>query len=734
MSKNPEFFPFFVLPYVTEPLKHPVFKEFLSKKHIDQLQKKIVHLLQKRERKESTSSESDEDLQLASWKHAYDSRKLLSTVDKARIKDYQELQHDYYKIIDIAGELIECLEQTCHGKTISPDLFSKIAQKLIESNREAERRMQRSAMAVNGRTPPIMPISKRNRSLNRRPPENLTRKRPEPIKKSESTGNLIPADPKARSPPQPRINLKTNSPVKEFYFQLNFAKISNQLVKSPGTRSSALLLQALRYQLTKKPKLTDAVPILHLFTEKDILLLKNRKNSVVATIIAQAEQPETKEELSRFLNAISSFKKGRDYLLTIAQGKELLYQLALALRTKKLTNFAADHTLATLEKLSIRSSVQKELVLSGMIEWLISLFDGPLGNFGLEYGSALLANLCMNPVSQSTIFRYKDRLLELMKKLMNHPNLQLIPLTSNTLYVLFSFAKMRSAAKEFNFENVIFDRLKTIESPDLEAQLNVVLKVLQGEIEAPRRKESDEDEEEDYVEAEVDSTDTLIPTMTEMFGEMLLQKKYTLAGQQGIPSTDEAAPPGTVPRRQFNLVQKTVQKPIMRRGAPMNRKPIVRENPVPREPIPPGSPDQRMSSVSSFATFVAENDKRKPLLGHTGLKAAEGAAMSNEPEIYRSPKKSIPEPIKITEFSKFRSRRKSESSIIEESYLESPNLRTKVLSSTALDTAPVMGKINSRIPDDANVNEYTAVFGSRPKVARTPDQTLGNKKSTVFMF
>ena len=114
--------------------------------------------------------------------HAYDSRKLLSTVDKARVKDYQELQHDYYKIIDIAGELIECLEQTCHGKTvnilffkfidnflqISPDLFSNIAHKLIESNREAERRMQRSAMAVNGRTPPVMPISKRNRSLNRR--------------------------------------------------------------------------------------------------------------------------------------------------------------------------------------------------------------------------------------------------------------------------------------------------------------------------------------------------------------------------------------------------------------------------------------------------------------------------------------------------------------------------------------------------------------------------------------
>lgn len=142
------------------------------------------------------------------------------------------------------------------------------------------------------------------------------------------------------------------------------------------------------------------------------------------------------------------------------------------------------------------------------------------------------------------------------------------------------------------------------------------------EIEAVKRKESDDDEEEDYVEAEVDSTDTLIPMMTELFGELLLQKKYTFAGQQGVVSTEDAAPPGTVPRRQFPSVQKPIPKAIVRRGPIMNRKQPYRDNPIPREPIPPGSPDHRMSSVASFATFVAENDKRKPLIGHTGLKAA----------------------------------------------------------------------------------------------------------------
>jgi hypothetical protein len=119
--------------------------------------------------------------------------------------------------------------------------------------------------------------------------------------------------------------------------------------------------------------------LLH-FAGKDFLSLRNRKNvgcfkvsfckclyhkliccfnanlqSVVATICAQSEaSPETKEELGRLLNSLASFRNGRNYLLSIAQGKELLYQMALALRTKKLIGNAADHVLACLQKLSIR--------------------------------------------------------------------------------------------------------------------------------------------------------------------------------------------------------------------------------------------------------------------------------------------------------------------------------------------------------------------------------------------
>lgn len=37
--------------------------------------------------------------------------------------EYRELQDDYYKLIDIAAELIDCLEQSCQGKAVSESVL-----------------------------------------------------------------------------------------------------------------------------------------------------------------------------------------------------------------------------------------------------------------------------------------------------------------------------------------------------------------------------------------------------------------------------------------------------------------------------------------------------------------------------------------------------------------------------------------------------------------------------------
>lgn len=93
--------------------------------------------------------------------------------------------------------------------------------------------------------------------------------------------------------------------------------------------------------------------------------------------------------------------------------------------------------------LLFRSFVQKELIMSGMIEWLLQFLENQTGNFALEFGSALLMNLCLNEVSQSTVLRYKDQLLALMLKLLKHPNTQ-VNLIRNHLKLLFVFRLVRT--------------------------------------------------------------------------------------------------------------------------------------------------------------------------------------------------------------------------------------------------------------------------------------------------
>lgn len=134
------------------------------------------------------------------------------------------------------------------------------------------------------------------------------------------------------------------------------------------------------------------------------------------------------------------------------------------------------------------------------------------------------------------------------------------------------------------------------------------------------------------MEAEIDSTDSLVPNMTELFGETLLLKKFAAHPLPTPVDEDEpTAPPGTVPRRPPALSTSTVasnrgKNGVARRrgiGPATSRGRRTGIGQRGNKDAPPSPPHvgERMSSVASHATFIAENDKRKPLLAQNGLKA-----------------------------------------------------------------------------------------------------------------
>jgi len=59
---------------------------------------------------------------------------------------------------------------------------------------------------------------------------------------------------------------------------IDYSKTTNQLVKNPNSRTSALLLQSLRQQLTRAPTVKQSNLVMGVFAENDLLSLKIRKN------------------------------------------------------------------------------------------------------------------------------------------------------------------------------------------------------------------------------------------------------------------------------------------------------------------------------------------------------------------------------------------------------------------------------------------------------------------------
>ncbi|KAI6197109.1 LisH domain-containing protein ARMC9 [Aphelenchoides besseyi] len=721
--------------------------------------------------------DAEEEPKLVTWLKAHERNHEPQAANRENIKDYRSLQDDFYKILDVASELVDCLDRFALGQPVSQEHLTDISNRLMEYTQEAEKRMHKCPMAarkMNNTQIHQQHQLRRNRSLNARSKKYTGAM--DGMKKTESCGNLVPADPtNGVVTPYPRI------PISE----LQFTRISNQLIKNPNSRGSALLLQALRQvekpsncsltflqQITRAPSLEDSNVVLLQFSGKDFLCLRNRKNSIVATICAQSEPSlETKEELARLLNSLASFRNGRNYLLSIALGKELLYQLALALRTKKLVGNAADHVLACLQKLSLRSLVQKELIMTGMIEWLLQFLEGHPGNFALEFGTALLMNLCLNTVSQSTVLRFKDQLLALMLHLLKHPNPQIAPYINGTLYCILGFAKIRSTAKEMAVEQMLLNKLNKADGEENEQQLPILIKVLRGELESERRRKplEEEDDEEDYLEAEIESSDSLVPNLTEQFGESLLQRKYMGANTSHADGTEETLVPGSVPRRPLGKppVGQRKRPGMQMNGTQQKRGPLLQRTVGP--PSPPR--DDRLLSMMSQATYILENDKRKPLIDKRSVAALKQASQqspskkskSKESTAASSPTTTVPpiiqsqpsttrrakaangsveeasEPHKLSPrpLPKIQ-RRKSDqnnTSSEEDDRLSSTDTITKsgstnLLSELATDAAPLAGNLQTRIPTNVNANDYAAVFGSRPKVMRTPDQT-GLKKTTT---
>ncbi|VIO94664.1 Uncharacterized protein BM_BM4609 [Brugia malayi] len=603
---------YFALPYVVEPEKHPVFKELAQKKWAKSLFENLSVFLANY----ATNIDDTQNVLLQKWMTAY-RLQYNELLEKKCLK----LQYNYNRIVDIVNEMFNYVEQSNKEVIhLSAEYIMEMKARFEDVTTSAEQHMQTN----------IASISETSDKKCDRPGKLSTRmkKKNRTVKNDETVDKLTPM-----VPSKTLIKLKEMKEEEEVIMddvigRLNYTKIGNCLIKSASARLSSLLLQALRQRITRIP-IESAGQVLEVYANNDLLLLKHLKNSVVSVITSQGDNGnDTKEELCRLLNSIASFNLGRNYLLANNQGKELIATLTMALKTKKLHHYAGEHVLATLQKLSIRSSVQKELIKLGMVEWLSIYLGGKLSPTALDYGCALLLNLCLDPSGRSAASRVATIFTTTIANLISDHKLQVCTYINGILFTILGIAQIKARVKEINLINAVKEKINNHHCKDDEKQLPIIYKILNGDLEAPLIwhlgfNGTEEVQEIDYVEAEVESTDTVEPHLDELFGEKLLIAKFCLADTLDKPvsrsdmniidSNEITVPPGTVLNKQAKR-----HTPVILRNIGKNISKV--QQPLQLVNVKSGDSFKRPDSVSSQQTFVLENSRRRPLVARDPFK------------------------------------------------------------------------------------------------------------------
>uniref|UniRef100_A0A3P9NMN7 LisH domain-containing protein ARMC9 n=1 Tax=Poecilia reticulata TaxID=8081 RepID=A0A3P9NMN7_POERE len=489
-AQNLEFYlhiHFTVYPLRTHPSRQdswmPQLKDKLEKfLSVTLKSSKIPRLLTLYKEGGRTTKEAMQQLQL---QLAESERRISSYVRKCN-----KVKTDYHNLIGITAELVDSLEATVSGKMISPEYLQSVCVRLFSSQ------MRQSAVQSTDFTRP-------------------------------GTGyySMSPYDDGyASSMLRASIALQRPKEV-PMLPSLDYDKLKNDLVVG-SDRLKCLLLQALRWRITRSLPGEQRDTVLQAYISNDLLGRYSTNTKTVLHLMKSANEV-VRQYTARLINAFASLAEGRIYL---SQIPVLLKLLTKTLRREEKDSMTRENVLVALQKLSLRRSQQTAMIEDDLIGWLVDeLQDSDcLSDYTLEYSAALLMNLCLRTKGKRKCAESAKHVLKVLTDLLGHENHEIRPYVNGALYSILCIPSVRQEAKEMSVEEILrcYNRE---ENPDLNRQIEFIIKQLNsGDEEGPESddEEEEDDNDEDLMEIELDKEEILQPQQRELSGETLLTTEY----------------------------------------------------------------------------------------------------------------------------------------------------------------------------------------------------------------
>ncbi|CAF2360770.1 unnamed protein product [Rotaria sp. Silwood2] len=492
ISQTSEILPLFALPFVTSPDKHSSFQELFSNEWPVQIRKKVSNffdwIFSNRPLPRLLELLQNGERASHILTQINNENEELKHRNRETNKQIKHLSTDYCNLISITMELVETLQQAIVGKTITNEYIDNVCARL-----------------------------------------GVARLR-------ESMANAMES-----------ARLGIDDPFTE---KFDYDKIKRDVVHmSTSPRQKSLLLQALRWKLTKATTDFNREKMLDCYISCDLLGCRadmEQRTKIIKELSTTSSTVDTrfvKEEWARLINTIASLRKGRNYL---APNEQLIISMQKAAIAEQSDTLTKQHLLAALQKLSLRRSVQTIMINENMIKWLVPLLSksNGLSDYTLEYGVALLMNLCLRTEGRRKCAEIAEQAITVLASLLTHPNHEIRPYVNSSLYSILTLKSVRDKAIQLNLENRLRTLIRTETTNSetkgqLEFLLNLLCKNVDQIIDQSSDTEQDnDDEDQDVMEADLDLADKLHAIDHELSGDDLMLKRYAL--QKPITNTQKS--------------------------------------------------------------------------------------------------------------------------------------------------------------------------------------------------